>query len=644
MNSSFRSGGHAPRGGAGFRGQTRTLTASRALLLAFGAAMAAFPFARAERDEDATAAVAGARVVLMQRYVVSATRIEKNPWRYGSVPGFEVLTRASEYDTNWRIDALRRGMWIEGRVMPKDWLPDPAVPYTVILDDTDLREVPAGEIHLKPTVLGSPADALTWGSLSENTNLSIETVGSGDGDTLAINNNLYGVETAALMDSTISLERLGRCTPPLPAWLISGLIGRTSGVFREAFALLADTGNGAFDRPGFVRGAAGPGTLWVSLAETQRMLKLLWHNAHDPSITVPPLRLLFAKAAPPAERLALWESEAALFARWGLMGEDGPDSENRRAFLEFVRRAQRAPVTEEMFKGCFGCGYEPMEVKLATFVAWDMPPGAQEPVRLSEATSDQIGRILGDWLRMQGDYEGGTDPEVGDRLLGLAGRMLERAYREDNGLPPDVAPPGGGEHAAASSQISTLGPAVAMKPFVVTAERIHDPRLLAVYGLYAHDKGDDAKARELLDAAAKSGVSRPRAYAVLAQLRYAEAIGKPLGADGKLSAAQAASVLEPLKAALAGAPKPDHYDLIVETWTNCEAKPAEGDIEVLRAGLERYPADTDLAYNAAELCAQSGYAAQTSWFIDKGLVFATHEINREYFEQLRSTLNSPPTP
>ena len=56
---------------------------------------------------------------------------------------------------------------------------------------------------------------------------------------------------------------------------------------------------------------------------------------------------------------------------------------------------------------------------------------------------------------------------MGGRFLGLAGRMLERAYREDNGLPPDVDVPHG-EHAAPSSQASTLGPAVAMKPFVVT--------------------------------------------------------------------------------------------------------------------------------------------------------------------------------
>jgi len=47
-----------------------------------------------------------------------------------------------------------------------------------------------------------------------------------------------------------------------------------------------------------------------------------------------------------------------------------------------------------------------------------------------------------------------------------------------------------------------------MKPFVVSASRLHDPELLAVYGLYEHDTGDDGKAREFLEAAAKAGAVR----------------------------------------------------------------------------------------------------------------------------------------
>jgi hypothetical protein len=180
-----------------------------------------------------------------------------------------------------------------------------------------------------------------------------------------------------------------------------------------------------------------------------------------------------------------------------------------------------------------------------------------------------------------------------------------------------------------------------MKPFVVTADRIHDARLLAVYGLYEHDAGDDGKAREFLEAAVKEVVMRPRAYVVLAGLRYSEALAKPSGQDGKFSAEQAESILDPLRTALKFAPSQDVLGLIVATWTNSEAKPADADIAVITDGAALYPRNTDLAYNSALLCAQTGHPAQAARLIDQGLVFTIHEGKRQYFEELRSTLSGP---
>ena len=71
-------------------------------LLGFGCA-AATDFRAADRanpDRDPAAAPSD-RVVMMQRFVVSAARIEKNPWRHAALPGFEVLSRASDESTQW---------------------------------------------------------------------------------------------------------------------------------------------------------------------------------------------------------------------------------------------------------------------------------------------------------------------------------------------------------------------------------------------------------------------------------------------------------------------------------------------------------------------------------------------------------------
>src|ERR1700685_3418659 len=70
---------------------------------------------RLARAGDDAAAPEQQRAILMQRFVVSATRIGHNPWRYASAGVFEVLSRASEHDTNWWLDALRRGLWLGNR-------------------------------------------------------------------------------------------------------------------------------------------------------------------------------------------------------------------------------------------------------------------------------------------------------------------------------------------------------------------------------------------------------------------------------------------------------------------------------------------------------------------------------------------------
>jgi hypothetical protein len=636
-------------------------TSGSAVLLALGCALAAAvpPAACAEQGGDAEAA-ARDRALVMKRFIVSATRIEKNPWRYAYVPGFEVLSRASAHETNWELDALRRGLWLQDNVLPEDWRPASPVPYMVIIDETNLETAPGGPIHTQPILFRSPADSLTWGDLSDRIDISTDPVSAYDRDTFAINSNLYGVDTRKPAYASVSLERVFRCAPPLPRWLVAGLLGEDSGVFRESFGLFAGMAQGSSGSflP-WIRRADGPGTLWVSLDETERLLAQFKREKKEKkekrekkaTFEVPPLRVLFAEEPSPGDSQALWESEAALFVRWGLMGPGHADPDLSRAFVKLVRRARIAPVTEQVFAECFGFGYAAMEEKLGAFlravlatptsIDMDMPLSFPE-ADLRAATADQIGRILGDWLRMQGDSLRGSSPELSREFLVSAGRMLERAYRDDNGLPPDVDPSREGGRSADLSKDAARGSPIVLKPFVVTADRIHDPNLLAVYGLYEHEAGNDEKAREFLEAAVKFGVVRPRAYLVLAKMRYVEAIAIPRGAEGELSAEQASSILAPLRTALQFPPDPEVYRLIVETWNRSDEKPAEGDVEKFVEGVAQFPRDTGLAYSSALACARGGYASKANELIDKGLVFATHENDRRYFEELRSTLSAPP--
>ena len=604
--------------------------------------------AKGDEGSDAVAAAARENAVRMERFIVSATRVERNPWRYVALPGFEVLTRASDEKTTWWLDSLQRGLWLQNDLMPKDWLPAAPVPYMVIIDDENLDVAPLGQPHSQPIILHAPKDALTWGQLAEKTNLATEPIGAFDEDTTAVNTNLYTADTKILAYGSISLERLQRCSPPLPRWLMAGLLGKDAGVLREGFDLFTDPDQGAFRwTKSWIRKAVGPGTLWISLDQTKELITRLG-RVKWPKIEMLHLGRLFSEDPPPEEDLALWESEAALFVRWGLMGPGRDEPALSHAFLELVRRARTEPVTERVFTECFGFGYEAMEGKLDTYlrevVARPMTVYIDMPITfprtaMKEATADQIGRILGDWLRMQGISLRDSDPFVSREFLFASGRMLERAYRDDNGLPPDVQPPTGGTTATAAPRNSTLGAPVAMKPFVVSADRIHDVSLLAVYGLYEHDMGEDAKARQFLESAVKLGAVRPRAHLVLAELRYLEAGKNPQGARGGISAQQAASILEPIQS-IPRTPEAAH--LVVETWSHCDSKPTSGDVPPIADGVAHFPRDTDLAYSSASILAQAGFGAEAGALIDKGLVFVSRQSTRDYFEQLRATLGTPP--
>jgi hypothetical protein len=607
--------------------------------------------ASAADGSDEAAAAARERATRMQRFIVSATRVDKNPWLYASLPGFEVLSRAPAKETSRMLDSLQRGMWLQNDVMPKDWLPASPIPYTVIIDDTDMSTVSIGQMHSQPIKLQAPVDAVAWGRWSNDTLIWTNRIPAFDNDTLAFNTNVFGVAMKSIGYGSISMERLGRCAPPLPRWLLAGLIGPTSGVFREGFVPFVSKG---IFGAGWIHRADGPGTLWVSVGETERLLKQLEHDkalGGTTQIPLLPLAELFAEAPPPPDRLGLWESEAALLVRWGLMGPGRQGTAEARAFLELVRRSRTAPITEQVFTDCFGFGYAPMEEKLVLFlrsvlaqptsVQLDMPSEFPKP-SLKTATADQIGRILGDWLRMQGNSLISTDPDTSKESLYYGGRMLERAYRDDNGLSPDVDPSRRMEHTDNTTSNAAFGSATAMKPFVVTSDRIHDPGLLAVFGLYEHDAGNDEKAREFLEAAARSGVDRPVAYVVLAGLRYAEAMRAPSETDGKLGASQVESILEPLRVALRVAPTEEAIGLLVATWANGDARPDEADVDEIVKGVLSYPRNSDLAYTSAVLCVRSDYPSQAATLIDEGLVFTTHEATREYFRQMRSSLAPAP--
>jgi hypothetical protein len=299
----------------------------------------------------------------------------------------------------------------------------------------------------------------------------------------------------------------------------------------------------------------------------------------------------------------IWAKQAYAFVHMCLYGERG---KFQKPFATFVQRLAREPVTEAMFKECFNMTYKQMLMQIrgyCDFTVYEaklfqskkggpdmitVPP----PLALRDATQSEIGRIKGE-------------------ALGLAG------------------------HAKAAR-------AELIAPYI-RGER--DPELLAALGLHERRHGEEERARKFLEAAFTGNAKRPEALLELARFRFADALAKPAGAEGRLSAAQLSSVLDPL---LVARQHPPHmmplYDLVGDAWARAAVKPTREDVKVLIDGAMIFPTRLKLVFQAAVLCFEAGELQPAHALADHGLKFAPDPLTKKRFEDLKESLPPAPAP
>ncbi|MEO5959303.1 MAG: hypothetical protein ABIR80_09315, partial [Opitutaceae bacterium] len=278
---------------------------------------------------------------------------------------------------------------------------------------------------------------------------------------------------------------------------------------------------------------------------------------------------------------------------------------------QFVERAAREPVTEKLFQECFGLDFARAQQQLAAYLpeAMSEPLVLRPPQRprlpdypIRAATELEVARLKGDWERMEIAFVKSEFPGLAPKYLDQTRRTLMRAYDRGN----------------------------------------RDPHLLAVLGLCEIDGGNDAGARDFLEAAAATKTPlRPRAWIELARLRFA-ALRAP-GADpaDRLTAEQTSTVLAPLSAAREQSPPlAETYDLLAEVWSASTAKPTRDDLAVLEEGVRYFPRRSELVYRTADLNLRSGFPDAARWQIALGLTFAPDAATRARFEGLRPRLEA----
>ena len=548
--------------------------------LALGALSAAAPWMRAQETS-----VADGPAVMLPPVVVQGVA-----WRYAHLPDFEVLSRWPDSKTEAFANALLAARQLFDSVLPPDFQVQFSVPTVFLLvpdGGTEALSAPlmAQLLSHAPAAGAAPGPRPTRVRFLPNLLLW-------DRDSLVV----YGQQPRGSIDSTVvySNDRvrlaLERRVPSLPRWFVAG--------FCDLYAGME-----------FSQGAAETGPAgWISREQAVGL-------AADPELPRQLMSLadLFAGPPPdgPAEapaRALLRQAEASLFIRWALDGEGFP---RRAALWQFVAEASAEPVAERRFEELFGEGTVSALNDLSDYLPWalthslrltpDRPP-VDTNVRMRDATPAEVGRIKGDWERLEMDRVALQFPELVPRYREHAQETLKLAYEENK----------------------------------------TDPGLLAVMGLFQLDCGKPELADPLLRAAAAGHVVRPRAYYELARMLFtALTRPHPGSVQAHLSPIQAATLLRLLDEARAQAPAlPEVYGLTFEVTSAAAAQPTPALLQVFREGARLFPGNSPLIYDAAVMLAGGGEPAEANEILQKGLAYAAEPALRTRMASLQAALAS----
>ncbi|MDR1012151.1 MAG: hypothetical protein LBM04_13675 [Opitutaceae bacterium] len=564
-------------------------------------------------------------VVHLPQYTVTDVRVLPPPefWRYAELPGFEILSNGGNRSTLRFLKDFQQLQTAMSVVWPALVNARPNVPTLLILCSAgnSFRQFvppsPEPDMYLTPTSLfveDRERAAIVIDFMMQD-------VLGPDGSTYMVNDpyrQFYRQYTRFLM-------RRANNNKPFPGWLEEGLsrifstldfgkkyieFARVDGGFGgfaspsnvSTFSNFGAHGgfsrNGIFDDPFNSNGHHHDPFYAGGLRHDIGGYSGFGYMRGAPSSRfgyIMPLRDMLGDDRSKIRR-GNWSAQCYAFVHMCLYGRN---KKHQKGFLDFAARALAGPVDENDFKACFGRTHRQMEIELRgyvdftdhQYVLFKAPRGtpglpAPKPIELRDATQAEIGRIKGETLRLAGHPEDSREAFI-----------------------------------------------------IPYLRRERDPGLLASLGLLESLEGRDDRARKFLETAARMGVVRPRAYVELAQLRLAEVLETPAAPGGKLSAAQVARVLDPLFTARSQPPQMEEvYSLIGYTWLRSAATPAPANLEVLLEGAARFPRNTRIVLQAAELYARHGPPDTAGALIKLGIRVARDTDTKNHFEALRATL------
>ena len=527
-------------------------------------------------------------------------------WRHAQIPSFEILTNASDRETQRLLRDFQQFNQAIGVVWPALIGRSPT-PTTLILCGRGGKF----DAFVPPKADGGPQVGLASLFLrnAERSTIIVDLQTRELG--LAGLEAAGGVENNGFIevDSYKQLYReyvhslLSRNTPRMAAWLEEGLAQllmsmkfsptmiefakledpNTVSISQANAAMLNEASAAAGEGGVSIAAAAEDRDFNAALARSRLMsFQELFAVTHDSPTARNPIGSRWAKQATAFVHMCLYQT----------------GKRHQKGFVTYITRSAREPATEALFKECFGSSYNDMLLELRgyldftnyTSLGWSAKKGEgfpdPAPLALRDATESEVGRIKGEALLLA------EKPEAARAAL--------------------IAPYTRGER---------------------------DPRLLAALGLYERTAGRDDRAVKFLEAATTAKVVRPLAYVELARLRFDAAKAQPDGAEGKFSSVQTQGIIAPLLVARTQPPMMNElYELMAETYVR-SADPAKPEtLDILVEGVQFYPRRLGLVYQTAVLCLYGGAVDNAALLIEHGLRYAPAGTPQARFVALRDNL------
>jgi hypothetical protein len=364
-------------------------------------------------------------------------------------------------------------------------------------------------------------------------------------------------------------QLLSHASPALPSWFTAGFMSTyRQSTFQEGVVMI---------RP----------FEWVHQGVTAAL-----RTGNEAHLALADLGSVLVEPRPATIQVETWLSEVELFVRWGLTAP------NRTRFLSFVARSSHEPLSEPMFRSCFGTGFTGVQEQLQEFARHAIrqstildglrltPLGN---LRIRDATPSEVATLKGGAERIETNYVRTTQPDYETDYLVETRRTFHRAY--DKGA--------------------------------------RDPELIAAMGLCEAEAGAADSARVYLTEAVRNHVARPRVFVELARL----GLDAPHGAPTAESKTETEPVVLLRQATQLEPPLKDAFDLFADTLI--EAGAAERtDLDILARGIELFANNPAFVEKLATLLARHGDRSQATRGIARALDYAMAEEDRSRLVEL----------